>query len=216
MLRIIAVAACLCAVLLASGPARAQDAEHVKALHKARDKGLEWLSKNQAKDGSWGKTHALAVTSFACLAYLSGDAEPFDGANSKALHKGLEYLLAKQKDGIFETQGHSWIHGQGFATLALSEAYGRSLFCKVKPDMDMKKVREIVVKAVKIISENQSNSGGWWYTVGDKNQAEGSTTVVRNEDAMMTNTGGGRSDSPKRSAGTVGAGNLLVFTIGKL
>ena len=33
---------------------------------------------------------------------------------------------------------------------------------------------------------------------------------------MMTNTGGGRSDSPKRSAGTVGAGNLLVFTIGKL
>jgi hypothetical protein len=177
MFRVIAVAVCVCAALVALSPVRAQDAEHVKALHKSRDKGLEWLTKNQANDGSWGKTHVIAVTSFACLAYLSADPEPFDSAKSKALHKGLEYLLAKQKDGMFEQQGHSWIHGQGFATLALSEAYGRSLFCKVKPDMDMKNVRGVVAKAVKIIEQNQSNSGGWWYTPGDKNQAEGSTTV---------------------------------------
>ena len=37
----------------------------------ARDKGLVWLTKNQAPNGSWGKQYTIAVTSFACLAYLS-------------------------------------------------------------------------------------------------------------------------------------------------
>src|SRR5262249_26097459 len=133
--------------------------------------------KNQAKDGSWGKTYTVAVTSFACLSYLSASDEPFTGDRGKALMKGLEFLLANQKDGTFSAQGHSWIHGQGFATLTLSEAYGRSRFCKNKPDLDMKKVKAVVASAVKVIEKNQSDSGGWWYTQGDKAQHEGSTTV---------------------------------------
>lgn len=144
---------------------------------KARDKGLEWLTKNQGKDGSWGKTHTIAVTSFACLAYLSAADEPYTGDHAKALVKGLEFLLANQEQGMFKQQGHSWIHGQGFAALALSEAYGRSLLCKVKPDMDTKKIREIVTAAVKIIGKSQSQSGGWWYHQGSPTQHEGSTTV---------------------------------------
>ena len=112
-----------------------------KYVAQAKQKGLDWLTKNQAANGSWGKTYTIAVTSFACLAYLSAADEPFDGEPGKALLKGLQFLLAKQKDGMFPQQGHTWIHGQGFATLALSEAYGRSLLCKVKPDLDMKKVR---------------------------------------------------------------------------
>jgi len=148
-----------------------------KAIIAARDRGLDWLTKNQAKDGSWGKQYTIAVTSFACLSYLAAADEPFTGDRGKALIKGLEFLLASQKDGIFKPQGHSWIHGQGFATLALSEAYGRSLFCKTKPDIDTKKIREVVTKAAEVIAKNQSDSGGWWYTPGSRGQHEGSTTV---------------------------------------
>src|SRR5262249_21617661 len=97
--------------------------------------------------------------------------------HAKILTRGLGFLMANQKDGVFPPQGHSWIHGQGFATLALAEAYGRSLFCKTKPDFDMKKVREAVVKSVIVIAKNQSDSGGWWYTPGNKADHEGSTTV---------------------------------------
>jgi prenyltransferase beta subunit len=154
-----------------------EDAAHARALEAASAKGLDWLTKNQGKDGSWGKTHPIAATSFACLAYLSASAEPFDGAHGRALVKGLEFLLANQDKGMFKQNGHSWIHGQGFGTLALSEAYGRSLFCKVKPDLDMKKPRAAVEAAVKIIADNQSVSGGWWYTPRAPNQHEGSTTV---------------------------------------
>ena len=176
-LTVVGMAALVCG--LAAGRAAAQEkaAGDKKAVAAACARGLDWLTKNQAKDGSWGKTYTIAVTSFACLAYLSAADEPFDGARSKALHKGLHFLLAQQKGGQWNAQGHSWIHGQGVATLALSEAYGRSLFCKVKPDLDTKKIRDVVAAGVKVIGKNQSNSGGWWYTPGDKNNHEGSTTV---------------------------------------
>jgi hypothetical protein len=143
----------------------------------ARAKGLDWLTKNQAADGSWPSTHSIAVTSFACLAYLSAADEPFRDERGKALVKGLQFLMGQQKDGVFPQQGHTWIHGQGFATLALAEAYGRTLFCKTQPDMDVKAVRAAVAKAVAAIAKNQSTSGGWWYTPGSPEQHEGSTTV---------------------------------------
>jgi hypothetical protein len=165
-----------------TGPVLAQQAKKEtgrapRAVLAARDKGLDWLTKNQAKDGSWGRTYSVAVTSFACLAYLSAADEPFIDERGKALVKGLTFLLAQQKDGMFPSQGHSWIHGQGFGTLALSEAYGRSLFCKTKPDLDLKKVRAAVAAAVAIIQKNQSHSGGWWYQPGSPGEHEGSTTV---------------------------------------
>src|SRR5262249_37719125 len=102
------------------------------------------------------------------------------GERGKALVKGLQFLLANQKDAMFPTQGQSvqtWIHGQGFATLALAEAYGRTLFCKVQPDIDVKKIRAVVAQSVKEIAKNQSTSGGWWYTPGNLNRDEGATTV---------------------------------------
>lgn len=147
-----------------------------KEVQAAREKGLDWLTKNQAKDGSWGKIWTVPDTSFACLCYLAASDEPYAGERGKALVKGLQFLLKMQKDGMFVNQ-RGWIHGQGFATLALSEAYGRSLFCKTKPDLDMKKVRQTVVQAVGLIEKNQSTSGGWWYVPGQPGQHEGSTTV---------------------------------------
>jgi len=169
------LASSLCVLLLIS-VARADDATD-KTRAAACKKGLAWLDKNQADDGSWGKQYTVAVTSFACLSQLAADDEPFEGEKAKSLVRGLNYLLSKQKEGQFVNQGHTWIHGQGFGTLALSEAYGRSLLCKTKPDMDMEKVRAVVEKAVAVIAKHQSTSGGWWYTPGNPSGHEGSTTV---------------------------------------
>jgi hypothetical protein len=168
----------VCGVLIVSASAAPPAKEAApQSVSAARDKGLDWLTRNQAANGSWGKTYTIAVTSFVCLSYLSANDEPFRDDRGKALLKGLQFLLSQQKDGVFAQQGHTWIHGQGFATLALSEAYGRSLLCKTKPDFDMKKVRAIVAQAVEAIGKNQSKSGGWWYTPGVTEQHEGSTTV---------------------------------------
>jgi len=162
--------------LIAQEPASEPD-DPTRALAAARDKGLDWLNENQASDGSWGKSYTIAVTSFACLSYLAASDEPYTGQRGRALVKGLKFLTANQNNGHFTAQGHTWIHGQGFATLALSEAYGRSLFVKSKPDMDMAQIRGIVGESVQVIAKNQSTSGGWWYTPGSPASHEGSTTV---------------------------------------
>jgi hypothetical protein len=162
---------------LVAALAQERPQEAAKESKPARDKALTWLTQHQAADGSWGKQYKQAITAFACLAYLGAVDEPFAGPHAKPLTKGLEYLLSCQKDGTFVPQGHSWIHGQGFATLALSEARGRALLCKTKPDLDVTKLGDVVTKAIKVIGDNQSHSGGWWYTQGAKEQHEGSTTV---------------------------------------
>src|SRR3954469_19076792 len=98
-------------LLLTGGAATRGDAppakpeEAAKALRAARDRGLEWLTKNQAKDGSWGKQYTIAVTGFACLSYLSANDEPFAGDHAKALLKGLEFLMANHSGGVFHPQG---------------------------------------------------------------------------------------------------------------
>lgn len=143
----------------------------------ARERGLDWLTKNQAADGSWGQTYTTAVTGFACLSYLSASDDPYTGERGRALIRGLNFILSNQQDGTFAQQGHTWIHVQGFATLALSEAYGRSLLAQTKPDIDTGKIRDVVARAVEAIAANQSSSGGWWYTPGAPGSHEGSTTV---------------------------------------
>ena len=159
-------------------PAAAPKAPDIaKACVQARGRGLTWLAKHQNADGSWGTTYTVAVTSFACLGYLGDSDEPFAGTNGAALTKGLAYLMKIQKNGQWPHQRNNWIHGQGFATLALSEAVGRTIFCKTKPDVDIKTMRKTVAQAVKVIEANQSTSGGWWYRPGSKGSHEGSTTV---------------------------------------
>src|SRR5262249_54192899 len=124
-------------------------------------------------------TFTVGITGMTCLAYLSAADEPFTGDRGKALVKGLQFLLANQKEGMFPAQGgHKfWSHGQGFATLALAEAYGRSLRCKVNPDIDSKKIRAVIVQSVKELTKRQHTSGGWAYGPDQPNFVEGSTTV---------------------------------------
>jgi hypothetical protein len=161
-------------------PAESKTPTLAAQVAMSREKGLDWFTKTQAADGSWGKSYIIGITGMGCLAYLSASDEPFDGDRGKVLVKALQFLLNQQKDGLYPTEGDrvkSWIHSQGFASLALSEAYGRSRICKVKPDIDMKKMRDVVVKSIAAISKNQSDLGGWWYTPGNRRQAEGATTV---------------------------------------
>src|SRR5881397_132809 len=78
-----------------------------KEVAATREKGLDWLTKNQNADGSWGKSYTMGITSMGCLAFLSASDEPFDGDRGKALVKGLQFLLDNQKEGLFLTQGQS-------------------------------------------------------------------------------------------------------------
>ncbi|MBS3822128.1 MAG: terpene cyclase/mutase family protein [Phycisphaerae bacterium] len=146
-------------------------------LATARRKGVAWLGEHQAEDGSWGRKYSIAVTACACLSILAAEDEPFADEQGTMLTRAIEFLLSQQKDGRFNKQGHTWTHGQGFATLALAEAYGRSLLCKTQPDLDRKKLREVLARAVAALEQAQTKDGGWYYHPSE-HRHEGSTTVT--------------------------------------
>ncbi|MBI2898627.1 MAG: hypothetical protein HYY17_00410 [Planctomycetes bacterium] len=139
-------------------------------------KGVALLKKTQDKDGHWGGQYSAAITGMAGLALLAAGEEP---AKSEELLKAVKWLLSQIQDGRTPKQGHTWVHGQGFATLFLAEYYGRASAGRDKPDLDLRALKRTVAACVKAIEACQSSTGGWWYTPDrpGAHEHEGSTTV---------------------------------------
>jgi hypothetical protein len=125
---------------------------------------LEWLKGKQNADGSWGRTNKCAMTGLALLCYL-GRCEtpesPFYGDN---VMKGILFLIETQKANKYKlfsqgTKGNAPVYEHGIATYALGEMYTLArLGSKSLPGM-----REAFEQGVKIIIDNQQDSGSWVY-----------------------------------------------------
>lgn len=144
-------------------------------------RSLAALRKLQQEDGHWdAREFPVAVTAMGALALQAGQDDPFA---DPALRRALRYLLGKLQDGRAPTEGHTWIHVQGFVTLALAEAYARAVRSDPPPDLsdlgcDLKALEATLGRCVQAIEASQCSIGGWWYTTGaGEGQHEGSTTV---------------------------------------
>jgi len=123
-------------------------------------KALNWLTKDQNGDGSWGKNSKGAMTGFALLCYL-GHCELTDSPEyGEAVAKGIKYLveLGDEKDGWLYVTNHK--HGSayahGIASYALAEAYGMTEKDFILP---------VLKKAIQRIIGGQKTDGGWVYMV---------------------------------------------------
>ncbi|MBE7497618.1 MAG: terpene cyclase/mutase family protein [Verrucomicrobiaceae bacterium] len=125
---------------------------------------LEWLKGKQNADGSWGRNNKAAMTGLALLCYL-GRCEtpesPFYGDN---VMKGILFLIETQKKNKYKLfsqseRGNAPVYEHGIATYALGEMYTLArLGSKSLPGM-----REAFEQGVKIIIDNQQDSGSWVY-----------------------------------------------------
>ena len=125
----------------------------------AIDHGLAFLATQQAPDGSFGNDRsgqAVAVTSLACLAFMANGDMPGRGAYAPQVEKGLDFVLRNvQETGLIAgdaSQGP--MYGHGFGMLFLGEVYGMTAD---------RRVREALVKAVRLIVATQNPEGGWRY-----------------------------------------------------
>ncbi|MEK7467290.1 MAG: prenyltransferase/squalene oxidase repeat-containing protein [Planctomycetota bacterium] len=145
----------------------------------ATRKGLEYLRKVQdSKKGSWGGSVQVAVTSLAGCAFLAEGHQPGRGKYGECVQKAINYILncskSSRKGYISEPAGdQSRMHGHGFASMFLGEAYGM-----MKMDDDTRtKMESAIKKAVGIIAYSQTQLGGWGY-VPEPTYDEGSVTVA--------------------------------------
>ena len=159
-----------------------------KQARLALERGLEWLAAAQAgePDGSLPGTNArefapVAVTALGALAYMAGGSAIDRGPHGRQLARAIDYLLAcvdleqgSKEHGYIAAEGDglSRMHGHGFATLALAEAYS------VSPRSDRGARIEVALRAaVTRVEESQGLEGGWYYGPLKSGEHEGSITI---------------------------------------
>jgi hypothetical protein len=131
-------------------------------------KGLNYLSRNQAEDGSWPEVNygnAPGVVGLAVIAMMAHGDNPNWGPYALNIHRGIDYILknTNQKTGYIGTS----MYNHGFATLCLAEVYG---------EVDDARLGPALAKAVECLIESQKENprGAWRYSPTSK---DADTTV---------------------------------------
>ena len=143
-------------------------------------KGLDYLSRIQAEDGSWitggGQAYPVAMTGLAGTAFLAHGNSPTRGKYAKSVQGAVEFLVrCSTTTGLITGPGQDSgqpMHGHGFALLFLASVYATITKASLRSQ-----VANTVRKAITLTSQGQSGAGGWTYTPGTGD--EGSVTVTQ-------------------------------------
>ncbi len=181
-----------------------------KEQQEAIDRGIAWLATRQDPAGGFptrpegaggnqkNADYQTAVTALSTLAFLGAGHGLRHGPYARNVLRAVEWLLAAQRsqeveDYIsFPNDQQSKMHGHGFATLALAEAYATAASSEepetAAPTEETLRLRDLsrrlktgIQGAVDLIQRSQATVGGWDYHpgTGGKNDHEGSVTVCQ-------------------------------------
>jgi hypothetical protein len=130
--------------------------------------GLEWLAKNQMKDGTWSlageyanpalNENVTSATAMALLAFQGAGHTTKEGEYQKVVEKGWNALLKMQdRDGNFvrDASVNQQLYAQAQATIAICELYAMTKESKYAGPAEL---------AVKYALKSQSREGGWRYS----------------------------------------------------
>lgn len=166
----------------------ADDPKTVEVMERYKpviDRGLQWLARQQARDGHWeamNGTYPVPMTALAGLALMAEGSTPSQGKYAKEIDNAVEYLMSRaQKNGLIgrpddPREQQRYMYGHGFATLFLAMAYGE--------ENDEKRRRElenVLKRAVEFTGRAQTRLGGWGYVSAMDNADfdEGSVTITQ-------------------------------------
>jgi hypothetical protein len=149
---------------------------------QAVQKGLAYLARSQARNGSWsggdgyGGIYPTCMTSLAGLAMMAGGSTPCEGEYAENVRRAVYYVMScANRNGLICAMDREQrsMHGHGFAMLFLAQAYG------MEQDVELqRKIHDILVRAIALTARSQSAAGGWLYSP-DQNGDEGSVTVTQ-------------------------------------
>jgi len=172
-------------VLAGAAPARAD--ELPKKWQEMADRGLEWLAKQQFRDGHWeaaGGQFSSAMTGVAGTTLLMEGSTMREGKYADNIRRAVDWLLRhSQPNGLIgevnaPNQGLGYLYGHGFSILFLSQIYGE----EDDPDM-RRKLEDLLNRAIDFVCKAQTSRGGWGYVSaadgGDFDEGSVSVTQVQ-------------------------------------
>ena len=161
------------------------DSDLIEAVYGMVDKGHRYLASRQNPDGSFSidpddlsANAPIAVTAITCLSFMAGGTTPERGRYKKELRDGLSYLCkacTERGELVDDRDTTSRMHGQGFAILALAEAYG--MYGISDRSVDRKRLEDVLKRSVALVAEIQTEVGGWYYEAKKTSEHEGSITI---------------------------------------
>ncbi len=134
--------------------------EITPAMLDSVERGLKALAELQNPDGSFGRgrygRHA-GIAALCGLAFMADGNTPTRGPYAEQVRKALDFVLESVNDSglIADPSSHGPMYGHGFATLFLGEVYGM--------DPGDPRLRDALVRAVRLIQTSQNDEGGWRY-----------------------------------------------------
>jgi hypothetical protein len=164
--------AALAAVVPLVHQAQADDTDVISPqVQSSVDRGLEWLAKEQDRNGVWqagggAEGNYTAVTGLAVLAFMARGHVPGQGPYGELLNRGVDAIIANQSaDGILASRSLSQpMYDHGICTIALCEAYG------MLDEKRQASAHVAIARAVRAIINAQRITkggrfqGGWRYT----------------------------------------------------
>jgi Squalene-hopene cyclase C-terminal domain/Prenyltransferase and squalene oxidase repeat len=148
-------------------------------------KGLEYVAKQQQRDGHWegnGGSYPTTITSLCGMSLLMEGSTIREGKYSENIRKAVDWLMERaQRNGMLgnpnnPTEAARYMYGHGYSLLFLSQIYGE------EEDGDRrKKLEEILTRAVDFTGKAQTPRGGWGYVSSADGGGfdEGSVTVTQ-------------------------------------
>ena len=174
--------------VVAAGQIRAGAEEIPEKYKETIRKGLDWIAKNQQKDGHWaanGDNNPVAMTGLAGLALLMEGSTVRDGKYAINIRKAADWLMERSqkgnRNGLIGNPDHPseqgrYMYGHGFGMLFLASVYGE------EDDRERReKLKDILTRAAKYTGDAQSSHGGWFYNSAKDghDSDEGSVTVTQ-------------------------------------
>lgn len=172
--------------------ADAPPAEYREMIKKA----LDWLVKQQAKDGHWeafGGQYPITMTALGGMALLMEGSTLREGKYRDNLRRAVDFLMARcQPNGLignpnFPGEAGRYMYGHGFGMLFLASVYGEE-----EEGERRRRLEAILVRAGKFTFEAQTRRettkegktivfGGWGYLSAKEgnNFDEGSVTITQ-------------------------------------
>ena len=151
-------------------------------LHAAAGRGLEWLVRHQASDGSWrnhgaGAGYPVVMTSLAGMAFVAAGSTPTRGKHFQQVRDAVAFVCkqANPTTGLIANvvEDPQPMFAHGFATLLLASVYGME-----EDRREQDRLKRVLDRAIGLIASAQSAAGGWYYQPTD-NSDEGSVTVTQ-------------------------------------
>jgi hypothetical protein len=170
--------------------AAAVRADEIPAEYReAVRKGLEYLAKQQHKDGhleAFGGQYPITMTGIGGMAFLMEGSTMREGKYKDNIKRAADYLMSKVQiggpsDGMIGSpnmpgESGRYMYGHGFALLFLSCVYGEE-----EEGERRKRLEDMLTRAAKFSHNAQTTRGGWGYVSSKEGGDfdEGSVTITQ-------------------------------------